>query len=88
MFNGGEPELWAIASHNKNKDAEKFQEGGTAMIVYEDSIQKYYPEESGWDNLGMGHWTHMKFKRVNNISTWVICGYFPCTNKKKNLGTV
>ncbi len=27
MFNGGETELRAIASHNRNKDAMKFQEG-------------------------------------------------------------
>ncbi len=88
MFNGGETELRAIASHNKNKEARKFQEGGTAMIVYGDLVQQFDPEESGWDDLGLGRWTHMKFKGDNNISTRVICGCSPCANKKKDLGTV
>jgi hypothetical protein len=88
MFNGGETELRAIASHNTNKEARKFQEGGTAMIDYRDLIQQFDPEESGWDDLGLGRWTHMKFKGDDNISTWVICGYSPCANKKKDLGTV
>jgi hypothetical protein len=47
------------------------------MIVYGDLIQQYNPEESGRDDLGPGHWTHIKFKGDDNISTWVICGYSP-----------
>jgi hypothetical protein len=47
MFNGRETELRAIVSHNRNKDAGKFQEGGTAMMVYGDLIQQFDPEESG-----------------------------------------
>ncbi len=38
MFNGGETELRAIASHNRNENAGKFQEGGTAMLAYGDLI--------------------------------------------------
>jgi hypothetical protein len=41
MFNGGETELWAIASHNRNEELGKFQEGGTAMMVYGDLIQQF-----------------------------------------------
>ncbi len=88
MFNGGETELRAIASHNKNKEAKKIQERGTTIIVYEDLIQQFDPEESGRDDLGLGQWMHMKFKGDDNISTWVICGYSPCMNKKKDLGMV
>jgi hypothetical protein len=47
MFNCGETELQAIASHNRNKDTGKFQEGGTAMMVYGDLIQQFDLEESG-----------------------------------------
>ncbi len=47
MFNSGETELQAIASHNRNEDAGKFQEGGTAMMVYGDLIQQFDPEVSG-----------------------------------------
>jgi hypothetical protein len=68
MLNGGKTELQAIASQNKHEEARKFQEGGAAMIVYEDLIQQYNPEESGWDDLGLGCWTHMKFIGDNNIS--------------------
>jgi hypothetical protein len=47
MFNGGKTELRAIASHNRNKDAGKCQEGGTAMMVYGNLIQQFDPEDSG-----------------------------------------
>jgi hypothetical protein len=43
MFNGGETELRAIASHNRNEEVGKFQEGGTAMMVYGDLIQQFDP---------------------------------------------
>jgi hypothetical protein len=33
MFNGGETELWAIASNIVHKEVGKFQEGGTAMMT-------------------------------------------------------
>jgi hypothetical protein len=32
-FNGGKTELQAIASHDRNKEARKFQEGGTAFLI-------------------------------------------------------
>jgi hypothetical protein len=88
MFNGGETELWAIGSHNRNKDAGKFQEGGTAMMIYGNLIQQFDPEESGRDNLGLGRWTYVLFCSTNNTVTRVICGYSPCANKKKDSGTV
>ncbi len=89
MFNGGETEqLWAIASHNRNEDAGKFQEGGTAMMVYGDLIQQFDPEESVRDDLGLGQWTYMLFRGTNNTVAWVICGYSSCANKKKDSRTV
>jgi hypothetical protein len=88
MFNGGETELWAIASHNRSEDAGKFQEGGTAMMVYGNLIQQFDPEALGQDDLGLGRWTYMLFCGTNNTVTWVICEYSPCANKKKDSGTV
>jgi hypothetical protein len=88
MFNGGKTELRAIASHNRNEDAGKFQEGGTAMMVYGNLIQQFAQEESGRDKLGLGRWTYMLFRGNNNTVTWVICGYSPCANKKKDSRTV
>ncbi len=41
MFNGGETDLQAIAAHNADKDAGKFQEGRTAMLVYGDLIEQF-----------------------------------------------
>ncbi len=88
MFNGGETELQAIASHNRNEDTGKFKEGGTAMMVYGDLIQQFDPEALGRDDLGLGRWTYMLFCGTNNTVTRVICGYSPCANKKKDSGTV
>jgi hypothetical protein len=88
MFNGGETELWAIALHNQNEEVGKFQEGGTAMMVYSDLIQQFDPEASGRDDLGLGRWMYILFCCTNNTVTLVICGYSPCANKKKDSGTV
>jgi hypothetical protein len=88
MFNGGETNLRAIAAHNANKEAGKFQEGGTAMLVYGDLIKQFDSEGSGRDDLGLGRWTFMKFKGGDGVVTRVICGYSPCSNKKKDSGTV
>ncbi len=44
MFNGGETELRAIAVHNVNEDAGKFQEGGTAMLVFGYLIEQFDTE--------------------------------------------
>jgi hypothetical protein len=54
MFNGGETELRAIAAHNINKDAGKFQEGGTAMLAFGDLIEQFNPSSSGRDDLDLG----------------------------------
>jgi hypothetical protein len=88
MFNGGETELRAIAAHNVNKDAGKFQEGGTAMLVFGDLIEQFDLEGLGQDDLGLGRWAFMKFSGGNGVVTQVICGYSPCSNKKKDSGTV
>ena len=57
MFNGGETELWAIASHNVHESVGKFQEGGTAVLSYGNLIQQFDPEGSVRNNLGLGRWS-------------------------------
>ncbi len=84
----GEMELRAIASNNVHKEVGKFQEGGTAMMTYGNLIQQFDPEGSGHNNLGLGRWTFMRFVGDDKIVTRVICGYSPCANKNKDLGTV
>ncbi len=88
MFNRGETELRAIAAHNVNKDVGKLQEGGTAMLVFGVLIEQFDPEGLGQDDLGLGRWTFMKFTGGDGVVTRVICGYSPCSNKKKDSGTV
>jgi hypothetical protein len=84
---GGETGLREIASNNANKDAGKFQEGGTTMMTYGELIQHFDPEGSGCNELGIVRWTYMWFIGDDRIVTRIICGYSPCANKKKDLGT-
>jgi hypothetical protein len=88
MFNRGDTNLQAIASNNVNEEAGKFQEGGTMLIIYGNLIQLFDSEGSGCNNLGLRCWTYMRFIGDGKIITWVISGYSPCVNKKKDLGTV
>ncbi len=88
MFNREEMDLPAIASSNANKEAGKFQEGSTAMMTYGELIQHFDPEGSGCNELRLGRCTYMRSIRENRIVTRIICGYSPCANKKKDLGTV
>jgi hypothetical protein len=39
MFNGGETDLWAIASHNVHENVSKYQEGSMAMMSYGNLLQ-------------------------------------------------
>ena len=88
MFNGGETNLRVIAAHNATKEAGKFQEGGTAMLVYGNLIKQFDSEGSGRGNLGLGQWAFMKFTGGDGVVTRVICGYLPCSIKKKDSGMV
>jgi hypothetical protein len=88
IFNGGEMDLQVIASNNANEEMGKFQESGTTMMTYGNLIQKFDPDGSGCNDLGLGRWTYMRFIGDDKIITQVICGYSPGANKKKDLGTV
>jgi len=88
MFNGGETDLRAIASHNVHESVGKYREGGTAVLSYGNLLQQVDPEGSGCDDLGLGCWTYMRFVGEDRIVTRVICSYSPCANKKKDSGKV
>ena len=60
MFNGGETNLRAIASHNVHESVGMYQEGGTAMLVYGTLLQQYDTEGSGRNDLGLGRWTYTR----------------------------
>ncbi len=57
-------------------------------MTYRDLIQQFDSEGSVCNELGLGHWTYMRLIGDDRIVTRIICGYSPCTNKKKDLGTV
>jgi hypothetical protein len=61
--------LRAIAAHNVNEDAGKFQEGGTAMLVFGDLIEQFDSEGLGQDNLGLGQQTFIKFSGGDGVVT-------------------
>jgi hypothetical protein len=88
MFNGGETDLRAIASHNAHESVGKYQEGGTAVLSNRNLLQKFDQEGSDRDDLGLGCWTHMRFVGEDRIVTRIICSYYPCANKRKDSGTV
>ncbi len=50
-----------IALNNVHKEVGKFQEGSTAMMIHGNLIQQFDPEGSGCNDLGLGHWTFMRF---------------------------
>ncbi len=83
MFNGGETKLQAIELNSVHKEVGKFQEGGTAMMMYGNLIQQFDPEGSGCNDLSLGRWTFMRFVGDDKIVIRVICRYSPCANKKK-----
>jgi hypothetical protein len=58
------------------------------MLVFGDLIEQFDPEGSGGDDLGLGRWTFMKFTGGDGVAKRVICSYLPCSNKKKDSGTV
>jgi hypothetical protein len=77
-----------IASHNVHETVGKYQEGGMAMMSYDNLLQQFDPEGSGRNDLSLGRWTYMWFVGDDRIVTQIICGYSPCANKKKDSGTV
>jgi hypothetical protein len=54
MFNGGETDLQAITSHKVHKTVGKYQEGGTAVLSYDNLLHQFDLEGSGRDDLGLG----------------------------------
>lgn len=89
MFKGGEAEIRSVAAHNchEGKDVGKVQEGGTAMLLYGDTIEQYDFEASGKDDTGLGRWVSMVFRGENGLVTRVVTCYNPCYNTNKGSRT-
>ena len=89
MFQGGESELRAVASHNihESTTAGVYQEGGTCLMGYGTMVEYLDLELSGKDDSGLGRWTHLVFKGEDGFRTRVVCAYCPCYNKNLASGT-
>ena len=57
------------------------------MLCYGPLIEQYDFKNSGKDDTGLGQWVMMVFQGPDGIVTWVVCGYNPCYNKRKQSWT-
>lgn len=85
LFKGGEAEVRAVSAHNSHEGREvgRFQEGGTAALVFGQLVEQYDFDTSGRDPSGLGRWVVLVFRGSNGIVTRVVCGYCPCKSRKQ-----
>ena len=85
MFKGGEAEVRSVAAHNSHegRSVGRYQEGGTAALVFGQLIEQYDFKASGKDPSGLGGWVVLVFRGSNGIVTKVVCGYCPCKSRQK-----
>ena len=72
-----------VAAHNVHEKMARSQEGGTAMLEFDNlsSVVK----ETGVDESGLGRWCWMLLQGKKNHHTKIITAYQPCRcNKKAN----
>ncbi|GFH48946.1 hypothetical protein CTEN210_05422 [Chaetoceros tenuissimus] len=62
----------------------KFQSGGTAMMTFNDISHSEISGERDRDPRGLGRWTSMTFRGLNNNKTTIITAY--CPVKSSNVG--
>lgn len=88
LFQGGETDLRAVASHNAHETTEEaILEGGTSLMVYGGLNDQYDPDRSGKDESSLGRWTTMCFRGTDGFTTRVVCGYNPCYSGNLANGT-
>lgn len=74
----------AIAAHNVHESIGRVQEGGTALLAFDEITGFLDKRNSGKDELGLGRWTHMVFGSDSH-RTRVVCGYNPCKSGRRAL---
>ena len=64
VFRVGKAEIWLVAAHNthEGKDVGKVQEGGTAMLLFGETIDQCNFAALGKDDTGLGWWVSMLFR--------------------------
>jgi len=85
LFKGGEAEVRSVSAHNSHEGrlVGRYQEGGTAALVFGQLVEQYDFESSGKDPSGLGSWVVLVFRGSNGIVTKVVCGYCPCKSRQK-----
>lgn len=85
LFKGGEAEVRSVSAHNSHegRDVGRYQEGGTAALVFGQLIEQYDFEAPGKDPSGLGSWVVLVFRGSNGIVTKVVCGYCQCKSRQK-----
>ena len=57
MFWGGEADVMAVGGHNVHENVGRVQEGGIALLAFEELIEQFDFDNSGCEDLGLGRWT-------------------------------
>ena len=86
IFKGGEAEIRTVAAHNVHENVSRYQEGGTAMMMFGPLIESLEPTGTCKDDSGLGRWVVMTVKGEKH-TTKIVCGYNPCINSKVQSST-
>ena len=79
-------QIKAIAAHNIHENDTRAQEGGTAIITYDQLANLQH--SAGVDLTGLGRWCWITLKGKHKHTTRIICAYQPCTSKHTSISTV
>jgi hypothetical protein len=75
---------WLVSfSAARGKEVGKVQEGGTAMLLFGDTIEQCDYKTLGKDDTGLGRWVLMVFRGENGLVTRVVTCYNLCYNTNK-----
>jgi len=81
-----EVQIKAVSAHNIHEDDTRAQEGGTAIIAFDQLASLV--KTSGVDPSGLGRWSWVKILGKHSQVTRIICAYQPCTSKRTALSSV
>jgi uncharacterized protein (UPF0332 family) len=83
-----EAKLETIEANNIHENVGRVQEGGTAILAYDEIAGFLDKKNSGKDGTGLGRWSYMRFAGEDGHATRVVCAYNPCYNNKQGSNTV
>ena len=83
MFNEGEAEIRTQTRHNVHENVGRRQIGVTSLLLYGPLIEQYTFEASVKDDTGLGRWVVMTLQGSDGVTTWIVCGYNPCSTPRR-----